>query len=170
MWPNLQFPEEILNRKLHFLCSDTYSLMKSCDLRPIMKCLLVFCVLLSSLYKNFSFSQHSYALNVKDHAMQRKRSFQSLIFYTQMRCRNGFEVVGLLQRIIFFELKTFSIPIIKNMRLFLTMSRYFLILNLCLLKKNYFFTMIICYGAIFLQWTPSLRAPILKKICEQLLL
>ena len=73
-----------LTGKLHFLCSDIYSLMKSCDLRPVMKCLLVFFVLLSSLYKSFSFSQHSYALNVKDHVMQNKRSKFVLLYANEM--------------------------------------------------------------------------------------
>ena len=57
----------------------------------------------------------------------------------------------------FFELKTFSIPIVKNKRLFLTISRYFLILNFCPLKKNKFLYDDICDDNIFLQWTLSLK-------------
>ena len=77
-----------------------------------------------------------------------------MIFYTQMRCRHGFEVVGFLRRIIFFELKTFSIPILKNKIVFLTICRYFLILNLCPLKKNFFLRWSFV-TTLFLQWTPS---------------
>ena len=49
-----------------------------------------------------------------------------------MRCRHGFEIVG-------FKLKTFSVPIVKSKSLLLTIITYFLILNLCPLKKNQFF-------------------------------
>ena len=71
-----------------------------------------------------------------------------------MRCRHTSKSSSFLTKNQFFELKTFSVPIVKNKILFLTISRYFLILNLCPLKQNYIFTMIICDEAIFLHWTP----------------
>ena len=39
-----------------------------------------------------------------------------------MRCHVGFEVVGFFMKNQFFELKSFSIPIVKNKRLYLTIS------------------------------------------------
>ena len=135
-----------------FLLTD-----QSCDLRPIMKCLLVFCVQVSSLYKTSLFFWSLTCFSVKDTWMLKimlcktRDSFKVWSSIRKWGGQHGFEVVGFLRRT-----KTFSIALVKIKILFLMISRYFLILNLRKLKKNYFFAMIICDDTTFLQWTPSL--------------
>ena len=56
-----------------------------------------------------------------------------------MRCRLGFEVVGFFAKNQFFELKTFSIPIVKNKRLLFNYKQVFFISKLLSTEEELFF-------------------------------
>ena len=70
-----------------------------------MKCLLVFCVLLSSLYKNSLFSPTiiCFTWNFKDNVYLKQNIFWKFDIFTQVKYRHGFEVVDFLPRINFFN-------------------------------------------------------------------
>ena len=71
--------------------------------------MLVFCVLLSSLYKNSLFlNTHMLSLKFKDNVYVKQKIFWKFDLFTQMRCRHGFEIVGFLRRINFLNWKLFQ--------------------------------------------------------------
>ena len=107
---------------------DSSSLIRSCDLSPIKEALLVFCVLVSSFYKNSLFSQPSRAFLeiLKIMFMQSKNMVWKFDLFTQMRYRHGFAVVRFCESSIFW-IENFFYFYRKN---FLAIIRYFLILKL----------------------------------------
>ena len=119
---------------------DSSSLIRSCDLSPIKEFLLVFCVLVSSFYKNSLFSQPSRASpwNFKDNVYVTQKYGLKIWFFTQMRYRHGFAVVRFCESSIFW-IENFFYFYRKK---FLAIIRYFLILKLSTEEE-----------IIFLQWS-----------------
>ena len=65
--------------------------------------MLIFCVLLSSLYKNSLFlNTDMLSLKFKDNFYVKQKIFGKFDLFMQMRCRHGFEIVGFLRRIVFW--------------------------------------------------------------------
>ena len=97
------------------------------------------CLLISVCYSLLSTKLLSFSQNFHAFLYVKQKIFLKFNLLYQMRCRHTSKSSSFLTKNQFFELKTFSVPIVKNKILFLTISRYFLILNLCPLKQNYIF-------------------------------